>query len=164
MRYLLATLFATGAFLGAPPSLAQIRPVPLGHNVRLIMHDGSRLSGELLAAQRDSSWVLQEGVIHSFPLDNVVRVQVRGQGIDSRGMLLWTLIGGAVTGAALTHACESVSEGCGNVFVVTIGLWGVVGGVAALITRSPHRWLDPRTEVLGPYARYPQGLPPQFMP
>jgi hypothetical protein len=163
MRNLFVILFAVATVLSAPPALAQKQPGPLGSTARFIMHDGAGLSGELLAAQRDSAWLLQAGVVHALPLHNVFQVQLRGRGMDSKGILLWTLIGGAVTGAALTGACSSVSDGCGGVFVATIGAWGLVGGIAAAITKSPHRWVDPRPEVLAPYARFPQGLPPQFM-
>jgi hypothetical protein len=162
MRNVLAILFAAGTILGPQAGVAQERRGPIGSTARLIMHDGARLSGELLAAQRDSTWVLHAGVIHAVPLHDVVQVQLRGRSMDSRGILLWTLIGGAVTGAALTGACSSVSDGCGGVFVATIGAWGLVGGIAAAITKSPHRWVDPQSEVLASYARFPQGLPPQF--
>ncbi len=164
MRSVLAILFVAGAVLGPGVALAQHQPPPLGSTVRLTMSGGGRLSGELLAAQRDSAWLLEAGVIRAISLHDVYGVQVRGRGMDSGRILLWTLIGGTVTGAALTAACSSVRDGCGGVFVGTMLSWGLVGGIAAGITRSPHRGVDPRGEALAPYARFPQGLPPQFTP
>lgn len=165
MRSVLVILFVAGAVLGPGLAVAQHKPPLLGSTVRLTMSDGGRLSGELLAAQRDSAWLLEAGgVIRAISLHDLYGVQVRGRGMDSEKILLWTLIGGTVTGAALTAACSSVSDGCGGVFVGTMLSWGLVGGIAAGITRSPHRRIDPRPEALAPYARFPQGLPPQFTP
>jgi hypothetical protein len=162
MRNLLSILAVAGTFLSPPAALAQHQTSPLGSTVRVIMSDGARLSGELLAAQRDSSWLLEGDVIRAISLDDVSRAQVRGRGMDSGRILLWSLIGGVVTGAALTSACSGVAEDCGGVFVASMLSWGLVGGIAAGITQSPHRWVDPRPEVLAPYARFPQGLPPHF--
>jgi hypothetical protein len=163
MRNILAILVAAGTILGPHPALAQQQRGPIGSTVRFTMVSGARLSGELLAAQRDSAWLLSGEATRAISLDDVSMAQVRGRGMDSRGILLWTLIGGVVTGVALTAACSSVADGCGPVFVATTGAWGVVGGIAAAITESPHRWVDPESEVLTPYARFPQGLPPQFV-
>jgi hypothetical protein len=137
----------------------------LGSRVRLERRDGSRLSGELLAAERDSVWVLDRGEIAVMPLVLLQSVQVRrGGGPDATGILVWAVVGGLVTGGALTAACSSVTEDCGGVFVGTLVSWGLVGGIAAAITRSPHRWLPLDAHAIAPYARFPQGLPPSVTP
>jgi hypothetical protein len=142
---------------------AQHRRSVFGAKVRLVRYDGLRSSGELLAAQGDSLWLLASGAMYAVPLDKLQDVQVRRPGIDAVGILGWALVGGLVTGRALTAACSTVAEDCGGVFVGTMLSWGLVGGIAAAITRSPHRWLSPGAAALAPYARFPQGLPPGFV-
>jgi hypothetical protein len=165
MRATIGMLVFAAATLGtAAPGQAQHRRPLLGSQVRLELYDGSGMSGELLAVQQDSVWLLVRGEMRVIPLGGLERVQVRRPGIDATDILLWTVVGGAATGGALTAACSSVSEGCGPVFVVTLVLWWLVGGIAAENTQSPDRWLRPDSAALAPYARFPQGLPPGFVP
>lgn len=164
MPSLIAILFIAGVVFGARDAMAQRESGPLGATVRLSMSTGGSQSGELLAARRDSLWLLKHQLIHGIALPDVSRVNVRGKGIGRGGILLWTVIGGGVTGGALTAACSSVAEGCGGVFAGTMLAWAIVGGVAAVLTQSPHRWVDASPEALAPYSRFPQGLPPQFTP
>ncbi|HWP37412.1 MAG TPA: hypothetical protein VNL18_07645 [Gemmatimonadales bacterium] len=136
-----------------------------GSRVRLERRDGSRVSGELLAAARDSVWLLDRDEMIVVPLVLVRSAQVRRPGIGATGILVWAVAGGLLTGGALTAACSKVwEEGCGAVFTYTMVSWGLVGGLAAAITRSPHRWLALDVPAFTPYARFPQGLPPRFAP
>lgn len=164
MRSLIPILVAAATILGPQAALAQRQAPPFGSTVRFTMADGERLSGELLAAQRDSAWLLAGDMSRAISLHDVSRAQVRGRGMDRQKIMLWSLIGGVASGAVLTAACSRVEDSdCGAVFPAFVLSWALAGGIAAAVTQSPHRWVEPRLEVLAPYARFPQGLPPQFV-
>lgn len=173
MRKILGIMSVAALLLGAAtPGLTQYRQSfrnrdvrsAFGSRVRLERRDGSRVSGELLAAARDSVWLLDRDEMIVVPLVLVQSAQVRRPGIDATGILVWAVVGGLLTGGALTAACSTVAEGCGAVFTATMVSWGLVGGLAAAITRSPHRRLALDVPAFTPYARFPQGLPPRFAP
>ena len=163
MRVLLVILFAATTSVAPPSARAQPDQKPTGATLRFVMRDGARHAGELLAAQDSSAWLLQRDETRPILLRDVARVQVRGQGLGPVHLLIWTAVGGVATGAALTGACQTVSEGCGGVFAGSLLIWGLVGGLAAAITGSPHRWIEPQPNKLAPYARFPQGLPERFL-
>lgn len=163
-RTINASIVAVALLGAAAPAVAQARATVRGASVRLTRVDGGRVSGELLAAARDSVWLLDRREMTALPLTLVRSVQVRRPGLGPSGILIWTLVGGAATGAALTAACESFTADCGGIFVGTMISWGIVGGISAAITRSPHRRLAPEAPALAPYARFPQGLPPGLSP
>lgn len=150
--------------LGASTAHAQRNAPLLGSKVRFMLPDGALLAGELLAAQRDSAWLLKARVMYAVHLPSAQQVEVRGRGVDRRGIMRWALAGGVVSGGALTMACASVTSDCGLVAPTALLLWGIVGGISAALTQSPHRWVEARAELLAPYARFPQGLPPAFAP
>lgn len=146
---------ATGA--GYPASLVQ------GRRVSAQGSTGEVASGELLWVSADSLWLLarQPWDVVAVPLEGVRSVRVpRGPGAGR--VLLWTLTGMAVTGGALAAACGSVEDAsCGAVFPSVALTWGLVGGLAAMRVEKERRLtLEPRPEVLRPYARFPQGPPP----
>lgn len=164
MRRTCSLVAAVCVLLGASAAHAQRNAPLLGSKVRFMLPDGALLAGELLAAQRDSAWVLDSRVMYAVHLPNVQRVEIRGRGLDRRGIRSWALAGGVVTGGVLTMACASVTSDCGLVAPTALFLWGIVGGISAALTQSPHRWVEARPELLAPYARFPQGLPPAFAP
>lgn len=140
-----------------PASLVQGRRVSVQGNGTEVA------SGELLWVSADSLWVLarEPWDVVAVPLEGVRSVRVpRGPG--AARVLLWTLTGMAVTGGALAAACSSVEDAsCGGVFPSVALTWGLVGGLAAMRVEKERRLrLEPRPDVLRPYARFPQGPPP----
>lgn len=137
-----------------------------GSRLDLDLRGGQRLSGELLALQRDSLWLLpSRGEMRVVALRDVTRAQVPQRGLTAGGVMAWTLIGGLVSGTLLTAACSSVEgAGCGGVLPAVMLSWGLVGGISAALSGSRMRPVgtDPRS--LAPYARFPQGLPDGFVP
>jgi len=130
--------------------------------LRLTQESAGALKGELIAVEADSLWLSQDDGVRAMALGDLDRVQVRHHGFTFGKAMLVAAIGGFVTGAAMTAACSSVSDGCGGVFVGMMGSWLVVGAIAgAASSGSAYRSLEPLSyEALQPYARYPQGLPP----
>ncbi len=135
-----------------------------GYQMQLRLNAASAraVKGELIAVRADSLWVRQDDGVRAMALGDLDRVQVRHHGFTFGKAMLIAAIGGFVTGAAMTAACSSVSDGCGGVFVGMMGSWLVVGAIAgAASSGSASRSLEPLSyEALQPYARYPQGLPP----
>jgi hypothetical protein len=135
-----------------------------GYQMQLRFTEASSraVKGELIAVGADSLWLRQDDGVRAMALGDLDRVQVRHHGFTFGKSMLIAAIGGLVTGAAMTAACSSVSDGCGGVFVGMMGSWLVVGAIAgAASSGSAYRSLEPPSyEALQPYARYPQGLPP----
>ena len=155
---LILTMFASEA------ALAQRVSSVLGSRVDLELRGAPNLSGELLAAQRDSLWLLPvDGPLQTVYLADVLHAKVPQGGLTSSKVLLWTAIGGVLSGALLTSACNSV-EGADCAFVLPAVLvsWGLFGGISASMSGSGMRPVSPNQ--LAPYARFPQGLPGGFVP
>jgi hypothetical protein len=136
-----------------------------GRAITLLMVRGpQQVRGELLAARRDSVWVLTgrpERVV-AVRLRDVSEATVRRHGWTAARSFLWGLGVGAVSGVGLAVACSQVSDGCGGVAAGSTLFGGAVGGIAALSYQYSSRWrFRPVTEVkLAPFARFPQGPPP----
>ena len=144
---------------------AQHRESPgQGYQVQLRLNVASAraVKGELIAVRADSLWIRHDDGVRSMALGDLDRVQVRDHGFTFGKAMLISVIGGLVTGGALTAACSSVSSDCGGVFVGMMGSWLLVGAIAgAASSGSAYRSLEPLSyEAMQPYARYPQGLPP----
>ena len=158
---LMLSALASGAARAQRPSSV------LGRRLDLTLVGSQRLSGELLAVERDSLWLLLSGDhMRAVPLGNIMRAQVPARGLTAGGVLVWTLVGGLVSGGLLTAACNSVDgSGCEAVFPAVFLSWGVVGGLSAA-AMSGSRAGPVRIEAgsLRPYARFPQGLPDRFAP
>jgi len=155
---LILTMFASQV------ALAQRVSSVLGSRVDLELRGAPNLSGELLAAQRDSLWLLPvDGRLQTVHLADVLHAKVPQGGLTGGPVLLWTVIGGILSGALLTGACNSV-EGtdCSVVLPAVLISWGLVGGISAAISGSGMRSVSPYELV--PYARFPQGLPGGFVP
>jgi hypothetical protein len=67
-----------------------------------------------------------------------------------------------ISGGALTAACSSVASDCGSVFTGTMLIWGITAALAVPSMEGSRykRIRDPSPQDLRPYARFPQGLPP----
>lgn len=161
MARVVVTLLLTA--LASVPAAAQRRESVLGTRVQLDVGDADRVSGELVAAQGDSLWLLPPGgALRLVPLGRVTRARVPRPGITAGGIMIWAGIGGLVSGLGLTLACSSVEDtgGCGAVLPAVLAGWALVGGISAAITGSG--WRTVATDSLAPYARFPQGLPETF--
>jgi hypothetical protein len=124
---------------------------------------GPILRGELLAVSVDSLWIVGPTTLTALPLADLAGVQVRRFRSGASTALVWGLLGGLLSGGLLTAACSTVNEGggCAGVMVFSLITWGLWGGVgAATLSGSSVRTLPPTEPALGPYARFPQGLPP----
>jgi hypothetical protein len=159
-------LFKTLALLAALPSAmpAQQRESPgQGYQVqaRLITGPTRSSTGELISVTRDSLWIREASDVRAMALGNLEWVRVRHHGFTFGKAMTITVLGGLITGGALTAACSSVSDDCGSVFLGMMGSWLVVGAIASASSGSAYRDLAPPSrEILLPYARHPQGPPP----
>jgi hypothetical protein len=152
------------ALLAQASAAAQELPRVFGRTLDFSFVDAPAMRGELLATGQDSVWIgLSSGQMVSVPLRRLSRVRVSESGIKAGGILIWAVVGGLVTGGALTGACGAVEDAsCGGVLPATLVSWLLFGGIAAAITGSGHRSLVPDAKTLRPYARFPQGLPASF--
>ena len=144
---------------------AQQRNMPgEGYQVdaRLEVGPSKSVKGELIAVGSDSLWVRSDRNMTAMALGDLDRVRVQQHSFTFGKAMLIALLGGLVTGGAMTAACSSVASDCGSVFVGMMTSWLVVGAVAgATSSGSAYRNLEPMSyETLQPYARYPQGVPP----
>jgi len=145
--------------------LAQQRNSPgEGYQVdaRLEVGPVKSVKGELVAVGPDSLWIRSDHQVTAMALGDLDRVRVQQHGFTFGHAMLIAAVGGLVTGAAMTAACSSVSDGCGGVFVGMMASWLAVGAIAgASSSGSAYRNLEPMTDqMLRQYARYPQGVPP----
>lgn len=113
-----------------------------------------QIDGELLAIQNERVFVLIGDAVRSAPIDSVRNARLTWY--DSHG--------GGVAGLTVLGTVSTISNGFFLVF--TAPMWMIGGSVAANsryhdpILKSPeHSWDEIR-----PYARFPQGIPPGFMP
>lgn len=145
---------------------AQRLPSPFGSRVTIDLQAGRRVTGELLAAERDTLWLLAPaGTLSSLALGDVQRAAVRQRGLTATGVLVWSVVGALVSGGALTAACASVDDAeCGAVFPAVALSWALVGGIGAAMAGGGSRAIPVTAQSLAPYARFPQGLPGGFEP
>jgi hypothetical protein len=143
---------------------SQELPRTLGSTIDFRLVNSTALRGELLAAGRDSIWILPaDGRARALPLSQIARVSVQQSGITAKAILMWAVVGGFVTGGALTGACSTVEDAsCGLVLPATLFSWLLVGGLSAAMTGSGQFPLARTADGLRPYARFPQGLPVDF--
>jgi hypothetical protein len=109
-----------------------------------------RVTGELIAATRDTLWVLSgAGVGSVVPTSTVLGGELVAY--DSEA--------GGVAAGALTGVLSTLSNGA--LLLITAPAWIIVGAAAAgAQSRLPITNLPPATwEDLASFARFPQGLP-----
>lgn len=156
----LLTLVLAGAWADAG---AQSRP--LGGRVR-VTQSGSlpRLHGELIAVSLDSLWLLRDSTLVAIPTRDMIRVEVKRRPMGGGQIMLWGLIGGAVSGAALTAACASYTDGCGSVLPAVMLTWTLWSGIWAAVSGSAYQNypVEHLQTNLPAFARFPQGLPDGF--
>lgn len=146
-------------------AIGRMTPSVLGRDVKVVPRaDGPRVHGELLAVDTDRIVVLAKDGIHDVAIPQIREVRVRRHGFDGKKAWTWTIVGAVVSGLGLAVACSSVedTDGCGGAAVAGAVPWLLLGGVSALSTeRTAFRAFDPgQKDLLRPFARYPQGVPP----
>jgi len=151
---------------------ARTKPSPHGARVTLYSNSGT-VSGELLAINDDSLWVLSPTAAGptALPVSRVRNAIVhRGAGVGSlavRGVLF-----GAVTGLGMFGACASLGpddggpSGCGGVFVTSTLIAGALGLFAASSMEAARDLSVARVTpaALARFARWPQGRPQMEAP
>jgi hypothetical protein len=156
-RYAVAvlSLSLTSCVLRAPSG-----QVPLAHAAGQDVYGGWALvrlmepdllvEGELLAAVRDTVWVLLDEGVRIIELGNVLRADVVG--FDSNP--------GAVGRAAAVGVVATASHG--RFLAATAPLWILTGVLGSIHQESISRVRAPPADlsVLAKFARFPQGPPP----
>jgi hypothetical protein len=155
-RYLVLLLVVAATF--NVDTWAQKTPTSVhGAPVVAITIDRERISGELIAVQADSLWILTRDILQ--PVSTVIlrRVDVQRRNPTGSRFALYSLGVGVVNAALLTGACESVSDGCEGVFVASVALWGLATLAAAPgVSRAATLRVEQLfSENLRAYARYP---------
>lgn len=115
---------------------------------------GGDVSGEFLAVERDSLFVLSaNSAVRAIPLDGVLRAQIAFYDARSGDLALWTALG----------SLSTISNGAFLIF--TFPIW-IIGGSVATAGQSsaPLRRVDPTHtwDAVRMYARFPGGLPPNL--
>ena len=112
------------------------------------------VSGELLAVHPDSLFVFVAGNLEAYSITEIRQARVAWYESGASMLMIWTAAGSL---ASLSH---------GAFGVITLPLWILGGSLAsASQSRSPFVDYDPaksRLESLSPYARFPQGIPPDI--
>ncbi len=113
-----------------------------------------KVDGELLAVQKGHVYVLNGDAVRSAPIDSVRGARLTWY--DSNGS--------SVVALAVFGTLSTISNGAFLVF--TAPMWMIGGTIAAnsryhdpIIQSPEHSWDEIRW-----YARFPQGLPPGFVP
>ena len=141
---------------------------PHGRSASVFPRGESRVRGELIAATRDTVWLLADSSLVPFRMASLRGVNVDRHRMGFGRTMKWASIVGAATAAALLVSCnsyESSSEGsgssCSGVFPATFVFVAAAGGLFGLLNEysSKHHLSPDRFERLAPYARFPQGMP-----
>jgi hypothetical protein len=117
-------------------------------------HNKQEIDGELLAIQHDHVYVLNGDAVRSVPIDSVRNARLTWYDSHGSDVAELTVLG----------TLSTISNGAFLVF--TAPMWMIGGSIAAnsryhdpIIMSPAHAWDEIR-----PYARFPQGLPPGFVP
>lgn len=149
-------------------AMGRMTPSVLGRDVKVVPRaDGPRVHGELLVVDADRIVVLAKDGIHDVAIPQIREIRVRRHGFSGRKAWTWTIVGAVVSSVGLAAACSSVEDregGCGGAAVAGAVPWLLFGGLSALSAeRTAFRAFDAgQRDLLRPFARYPQGLPPEF--
>lgn len=141
-------------------AIAEMRAerVPVrGSQVRLDRIHEKIVEGELLAASADALCVRVDDESLCVPARELARVSLQVRPSEAGELVLWGL-GGALT--TISHGLFLVITAPGWIVVTTAS--AVSSSVGATTHIEARNDLDLR--ILGPYARFPQGLPPGFGP
>jgi hypothetical protein len=157
-------LIAVAAVAAAGCALAGPGVSPYGRAATVYPVTGKSSSGELIAVDADSLWLLRRDSLAAFRLGGLATVNVERHRFTPKRVILQSFVVGVGTGAALTLACSSVDDGpenCGAVLPVVAGLFTAAGAILSLSAEesskfhfAPYQWSDMRG-----FARFPQGMP-----
>ena len=164
-----ATAVALAALLAG--GCAARSPEAYGRAVTLvpIASGAPKVKGELLAVDQGRIWVRTKDGVRDYAPASLREVRVRRHKLTGGWAVRWGLVGGLVSGVAMTASCSTVegndTGGCAAVGGVTAGLWALAGFLAApSLEASSQLSLDPESARLKPYARLPAGLPKGLPP
>lgn len=143
-----------------------------GRSVTLVPKDEHepKTKGELLAVDAQRFWVRTSEGVREVDPGSLREVRVRRHGVTGSWARRWGLIGGLVSGVALSVACASVEGNggseCAKVGLGSAAIWMSVGFLAAPgLEASSRVELSPdQRDRLRPYARFPAGLPKDVPP
>jgi hypothetical protein len=148
----------------ALPAVASAQfPAPsLGATVKVGLANGQKFEGELLAVSADSLWVRQGMQAIAAPLKGINTLAVlRGNKSGTGRGFGKMAIFGAISGAVMTAACSSVSDGCEVVFAMSMATSLFVGVLSTASWESrkyDHLYKDEVARA-GIWSRFPQGWP-----
>lgn len=136
----------------------------LGRAVTLVPRedDAPKAKGELLAVDQGRIWVRTREGVQDFDPASLREVRVRRHELTGAWAVRWGVVGGLLSGAAMSLACASVegNSGCARVGAIWGGVWVLAGLLAApSLDGSSQITIDPASDRLKPYARLPAGLP-----
>lgn len=166
-RRALATLLALVLVPGCATTNTDVNVPVVGRTVTIVTEPArEQVKGELLVVEKDRLYVRAEDGVREIPLGSVREARVKRHGFGKSKAYAWSLIGGLVTGGALTAACTAETEGCAGVGLITLGLWLGIGALSAPSLEGSSRIVLPRPtpEELRAFARLPQGLPAGVIP
>ena len=112
---------------------------------------GHVVAGELIAIGRDTVFVLTESGLEALPEAELRAAQVASYQSARGELALWTCMG----------TLSTASHGVG--LVLTAPLW-IIGGTICTVAASGagiHRYPQVSLGEFAPFARFPQGLPPE---
>jgi hypothetical protein len=139
------------------PDPSEVPSSPWGGWIEITLikpHDEVVIDGELLAIENQSVYVLRGDAIRSVPIDSVGEARVVYYDSHAGEIAAGTVIGTVAT----------ISNGA--LLILTAPMW-IVGGSVATNARAGEPILeasDDGWDGIVPYARFPQGLPPDFVP
>jgi hypothetical protein len=160
-RYTLALAALLIAWL--PPAVqAQVKtPHSVrGASVTIRATDQSSIRGELIGVQADTLWIMRGTSLNGISFADIRQVDVQTTKIQPSTFMTYSLIGGLVTSGALTLACNSVTSGCGGLFIASLGVWTGFSVLALPeLNRQSRIRLGNHFHTLQPYARFPHAWP-----
>lgn len=112
------------------------------------------IDGELLAVENSNVYVLLGDAVRAVPIDSIKSARISYYASES----------GGVAGAVFLGTMSTLSNGI--LLIFTAPLW-IIAGTATTAGRSRDPILDMRPDGWAEavkYARFPQGLPPDFVP
>ncbi|HVO11250.1 MAG TPA: hypothetical protein VMX54_10970 [Vicinamibacteria bacterium] len=159
---------ASGALCGCAASTSNV----LGRDVTLVPKPATepRAKGELLAVEEGRIWLrTKEGRVREFEAGALREVLVQRHDLGGGRALRIGLIGGAVSAAALTVSCGSVSgngaSSCALVGAAIGGLFALTGALSSVaLDSSAQQHVSPDDLALRAYARFPGGWPKGVRP
>jgi hypothetical protein len=170
MRALTVVLVAVPAWLQMACATGTSRIGGADVVVRVRAPESARpVRGELIAVGPQKVVLIDDGV-REIAREDIRRIDLVRRKHGGRGGAIITLLGAAISSFALGNACTSpeslhnLNGRCGQVALRTAAVWAVIGGISSLdlLRSSKQRFPARRLDELRPFARFPQGVPPEL--